>query len=456
METSRLRLCRHDRIPLEAALLGLVVLLGTILRCVQLTRALNAPLDPDTIGYLTIAKRILSGNLDFTEPGQGGLFTREPLYPLVLAFALWIAGPASEHVVVRATSVVTSVLAIPVTYLLARRLFGSYVAPLASLLVALNGILVILSSRGLREDLVGLFLLALLIAAYGVDRAPNSRKRPFGHLCAAALLSLLLVVTRYEMVLVTIAVGVLLLLYPSTRGLKNRLSSSIAITCSSLLGVGMDMAIAYAAKVDPAGGSKALASWLYWFEFSSDHSTTYLQQGIWISMRDYLGHHSVAQLVFLEIRGFKFLLEQMNWVFVPYPLWNGTVFVDLYRFMNQYLYSSYPVLAALPIMAYVAVLGFVHTLQDGKVRLLVLPIVIPTCAYCFLYGVINVGDLIRYVAQFFPIIFITTSAFLVGLGKTVRYPSRLNCSGDRFKICLYYCLCMIMTTIIITMILLYV
>ena len=426
---SKLNLWQQDRIHLNALILGLVILVGALLRYVQLTRALNASLDPDVIGYLTIARRIISGNFDFTEPGQAGLFTREPLHPLVLAFSLWISSPASGDVVARATSSVISVFVIPATYLLARRLFDSSVALVASLLVALNGILVILSSRGLREDMVSLLLLVFLVSAYGLGNGRHAGRTSLNYLCSASILSVLLVVTRFEMLYVTIAVAALLLVHPSTHTLRDRLRSSMAIACSSLVGLIINMAIAYAAKVDPFGPSKAQASWMFWFEFSLDHSTSYIQQGIWIGMYEYLfGHHSIGRLLFLEVRGLKFLLENMNAIFMPYPIWNSTVFVDFYIFIITYVYKSYPFLATFPAMAYAGVAGLVHALRRQEGRFIVLPLLLPTATYCFIYGIINVGDSIRFVAQFFPILFVTTSALLLDV---VRTASGSSCSAVR-------------------------
>lgn len=399
----------------EIIALSLVLLVGISLRAFQLARAMNAPLDPDTLGYMKIAQNILHGHIDFT---QDNIWAREPLYPLIVALSLKALAFVPDYVGVRITSMIASDSVILVTFFLARQLFDKKIALVSSLLVASNAILVVLSTRGLREDCVSLLILALM---FFILRAPNSggaasefstdKDWLLNHIAPAAVLSLLIVLTRAEMVLFTITLGVLMFSYSSI-GRSKRRSLFAAVLIASAVGVVIDLLVFH--FLTPSlyihNGS---ASFLYWWEFSPDHTTPFYRQGIDIGLYDYLfRYHSLPGLLLLELKGIKFLSENLNALLLPYPIWNRTTFVDLYTLVSNYFYSSYPALALYPVMAYIVVISLVHALRRQRTSILVLPLLPVTAVYCFTYGVMNVGDSIRYIAQFFPFLFIIVVAFI--------------------------------------------
>jgi hypothetical protein len=276
----------------------------------------------------------------------------------------------------------------------------------------------------LREELVTALLLGFLLFAVELNTRKRAGRPEMNLILPASILSLLLIATRGEMFIVTIATAALLFVSSADRGISFRVTAPAAIVIASTAGLVLNAFVAYSAHVDPWGASKATASWLYWYEFSRDHSTTYIQQGIWISPYEYLfGHHTVEQVLLFGITGVRFLLPRMNALFAPYPIWHSAGFVDLLIFIDRYLYQTFPLLLTFPGMAYMAVAGLIYAMSRQNTRLVVLPLLVPAAAYCVVYGVLPwASDLVRYVCPFLPIVFIATIALPVEV-------IRVRCKG---------------------------
>jgi hypothetical protein len=231
--------------------------------------------------------------------------------------------------------------------------------------------------------------------------------------------------TRFEMLLVTIAVAVLVFTYMRSADLSIRLRLPAAIIVSSVVASALDIAFAQATGID---NLRNQASYLYWYEFSSNHSTPFNVQGISVTMFEYLlRYHTITQLLSIEARGFSFLFENMNALFFPYPIWNQTGSVDFYILLKTYLYPSYPFLVALPAMAFLAILGLLNALRYDRARLVLVPLLVPAAGYVFLYGIYNVADTpIRLIAQFIPILFIAVGALLAALARQLQLWTRFR------------------------------
>ena len=172
-----------------------IVTLGFALRYYALTQALFLPLDWDATGYHVLAQRMAL----FTDAGffSAQFAMREPLFILVVKAALWLLGDSETHV--RLVSLFGSLLAILLAYRVAGKLFGTRLALLGALAMAVALPLVRESVRGLRLETELVLLLVFVEVAF-----LGTVKRPWVRAGLTGLLAGLLGLTRMTY-LVTLA-----------------------------------------------------------------------------------------------------------------------------------------------------------------------------------------------------------------------------------------------------------
>jgi 4-amino-4-deoxy-L-arabinose transferase-like glycosyltransferase len=160
------------RLAVEHWALALIVLLGLGLRLYAAwhfnqTHADDASLlRGDEPGYDNTALELLQG-FGITWPG------RVPLYPLWLAAMHWLTD--SSYHAIRYAQAILATAAIPLTYLLGRRVFGHVAGLLAALAVALSHTLIGQSVHLLSEVLFTPFVLAVALALWKAWDRPSRR-----------------------------------------------------------------------------------------------------------------------------------------------------------------------------------------------------------------------------------------------------------------------------------------
>ncbi|MFN3476460.1 MAG: glycosyltransferase family 39 protein, partial [Candidatus Methylomirabilales bacterium] len=132
-----------------------VLAIGFFLRFLNFERVIYSALDPDAQGYRAYAERM-------TLFGENGFYSanfslREPFFLLIAKTFFLLLGPSDTHL--RLLSLLLSLVAILLTYRLAREPFGYGLGLLAALAMALNIPLIVESGRGLRLELEMVLLL---------------------------------------------------------------------------------------------------------------------------------------------------------------------------------------------------------------------------------------------------------------------------------------------------------
>ena len=146
----------------------LIVLLAFGLRVLTLEGLPPGWRDDELIETLVISQKILDGNLAFYYPDASG---HEALYHVLNAIFLGLFGPTGPGI--RLLSAFLGTLAVPLTYALARRMFGVAVGLAASALLAVSFWGLMYSRVGIRHSLTPVLALA---AFYWFWRAMQKRK----------------------------------------------------------------------------------------------------------------------------------------------------------------------------------------------------------------------------------------------------------------------------------------
>jgi 4-amino-4-deoxy-L-arabinose transferase-like glycosyltransferase len=136
----RLRAWWRAEVPVgrERALLVTAVVLGLAVQLAYVLSTRHLALAGDEPEYVSEAKLIASGHLFYTTLPYGILHAgawKAPLYPAWLGLIFAVFGP--HLVVVRVLQLAIGLLTIPLTWLLARRLFSARVAVTAAFVVAI-------------------------------------------------------------------------------------------------------------------------------------------------------------------------------------------------------------------------------------------------------------------------------------------------------------------------------
>lgn len=155
-----------------------------------------------------------------------------PLYPLILALVFALTGPS--FVLAKGLSVAISVAAIPLVFLLGRRLFGDGPALLAAALAALQPDRAIVGAWAMTEPLYGLLVLLTLLVALPLAAGGEwSFRRSAG----AGVLCGVLFLARQNGAAVAVALALILVIAPAVRGLRwrRRLGLAAAMAAAAFL-----------------------------------------------------------------------------------------------------------------------------------------------------------------------------------------------------------------------------
>lgn len=187
---------QHRRWPGAAIAL---VAVGAVLRIVYLAVSWNGPPGPDLTGYLRLARRY-----SFAHPWSASY--REPLWRALLKVA---TGPFGYSVhSARTFTTLTSIVTLPVAWVLFRKLVGSRnvsdrAALIALAVLALSAALVRQATQGIREELTTLLFLVFIVTL--LEGRMSRARRVAGTVVPIALLS----VIRWELSLFAATLTVL-------------------------------------------------------------------------------------------------------------------------------------------------------------------------------------------------------------------------------------------------------
>lgn len=157
-----------QRLRNEKVLLLLLTLLALALRLWQLERVPPGWRDDELIEALVISQKVLNGDLAFFYPDASG---HEALYHVLHALLLAITGPTAFGI--RGLSVLAGTLAVPLTYLVGKRLFHPTVGWVAALGLAFSFWGLMYSRFGLRHVLLPTLVLAAFLFFWQSMNADN-------------------------------------------------------------------------------------------------------------------------------------------------------------------------------------------------------------------------------------------------------------------------------------------
>jgi uncharacterized membrane protein len=232
---------------------------------------------------------------------------REPVFPVVVSvfFALVGASPFT----LRLCSALFGAIVVFLTWRVGRTLFREFVGVASAALVAFDVQLVWNSARGLREQLFGAVLLALILVVLESKRPLRLRS-----LVCIAILSAILPLTRLEGILPVLGVA-LYLVAANVRRDRGSVQLAFLMISSALVAIFVWFAYCSIALGDPFVTSRVQSSWWYYVEFGKYKN---------IGMIEYLfGYHSLAQLALMTLHGIVKILTSFvgmihGWLWVLY------------------------------------------------------------------------------------------------------------------------------------------
>ena len=286
------------KINRDYVLLAIIILIGTLFRFLRFFSVRHGVLDPDAIGYRFLAMDFLQGSDNLAR--EHDIPPREPVFPLMLAAVFMVFGSGIDTL--RLTTLLLSIFMIPLTYRIGKEAFCSSCGLLASFLVATNYFLIYNSPRGLREELFADLILILLFFSFTAGENEENYSK-------AAFSAILLCLTKFEGFLIVLATVIWLGWHARLQGRRMPRRKISAILFTLILSFLFFLIHGILVFGEPFASSKSMGSWFYWYEFAS-HETTYLEQGISISMLEYLFvHHSPRELLQGVILGLIRLTE---------------------------------------------------------------------------------------------------------------------------------------------------
>lgn len=168
----------------EKVLLLLLTLLALALRLWQLERVPPGWRDDELIEALVISQKVLNGDLAFFYPDASG---HEAFYHALHALLLAITGPTAFGI--RGVSVLAGTLAVPLTYLVGKRLFHPTVGWVAALGLAFSFWGLMYGRFGLRHVLLPTLVLAAFLFFW---QAMRDKRQGTGGNCQLSIVNLLL------------------------------------------------------------------------------------------------------------------------------------------------------------------------------------------------------------------------------------------------------------------------
>lgn len=143
------------RFKIELILLAVITLVGLVLRFWALDSVPPGWRDDELINSLVISQKVLDGDLALYYADASG---HEALYHMLNAVMLGMFGPGVAGI--RWLSAILGTISIPLTYLVAKRLFGSLTGLIAAALLAVSFWSLMYSRVGIRHILTPVLVLA--------------------------------------------------------------------------------------------------------------------------------------------------------------------------------------------------------------------------------------------------------------------------------------------------------
>ena len=252
-------------------------------------------LDPDAITYRQTANSIIT-NHSYSN-------VKVPFFSLVLAAFFYVFG--DSDLTQRCVSLSFGVLAVFVTYKLAKREFGRDGAVLASFLLASNYYAVFNSFRGLREELCSVVLLELVY--FSTSRKTDGARKAV----LASALTAILYFTRSDTAVIVVPALLAYLLFSSVaKKRKVPRKMMICVLVALVASVAAWSIYSISNFGDPYAESTYYASWMYWFDIEKGVG---VQSAYNVTMTEYLfKYHAPMELASATARGVLGILAYLD------------------------------------------------------------------------------------------------------------------------------------------------
>ena len=288
------------RINRDHILLAMIVLTGTLLRLLRFVSVREGGLNPDAMHFRELAILIQHGSYSYGSIIDTGAAYREPAFPLLLTVVFMIFGSSFDTM--RLTTVLLSILLIPLTYKIGKETFCSSCGLLASFLVATNYHLIYSSTDGMREELFAALMIIFLYFSFTAGENDENYLK-------AAFFSFLLCLVKYEGVLIVLAVVLWLSWRARSQGRRIPRKKISAILFFLILFFLFIFTYGIVMSGDPFAASTLHGSYYYWYEFLAADMTIYWPE-LGISMFEYLFvYHTPLELLQGVIWGLFVLFE---------------------------------------------------------------------------------------------------------------------------------------------------
>ena len=336
------------KINRDYVLLAIIILIGSLFRFLSFVSVRHEVLDPDAIGYRFLA-------MDFQQAYVLSSATvREPVYPLTLAAVFMVFGSSIDTL--RLTTVLLSTFMIPLTYRIGKETFCSSCGLLASFIVATNYFLIYNSPRGLREEIFADLLLIFLYFSFTAGENEENYSK-------AAFSAILLCLTKYEGLLIVLPIVIWLGWHARLQGRRMPRKKISAILFALILSVLFYFVRGILVFGEPFAESKAQGSWWYWYEFAS-HETTWREQGISMSMLEYLFVHHTPREVLQGVIFGLIRLTEYDLFGIAY-FWSNLLMLGILLALikDRGVYLAISLVLVMPFLAFFYYVG-------GAIRLL--------------------------------------------------------------------------------------
>lgn len=373
--------------------LAIVVIIacGTVLRAEMLAQAAGRLLDPDAQIYRHFAEQMKP----FTDSGffSGRFGQREPLFILILRLFLHTFGDTPYQV--RMMTVLFSIVVIVAGFWTATHLFGRVAGLIVAALLAVNDILIVESSRGLRLELEMLLFLVYLLLAFGRWQRSMMMKAVVLGLLGGIMSLLRSTYLPAAVVLTALA------FWPSTRNARQFVLASLVAATLAVTAIVPHRYGLYRTTGDPFFDTALYARWNANIEFAGQPgfpTWRELQADAYIgrplTYGQYLfGLHSVREVIVGTVRGYAKMFLRMD-------------LLSEHRLVNV-------------LFQLVALAGFVLALGHRRLWWIPVAFVIIEFPVAFLYDR-RLVEAYRHSYSGFPLVLFGAIIGLTPLARTVR------------------------------------